>query len=325
MVQIERISGHYSSSVRIQAYDHLAPEQVDACLNLIQHVSDVDGVRPISEHVMLHLRHGGDDHDSHFLATDSHGALVGYLHLDATDMVAGASAELAVAPTARRRGVGSALVARAMESYPGKYFRLWAHGEDHGAHGLALSLGFTQVRTLLQMRRSLYADLPDAPFPSDVTVRSFVPGIDNEAMLELNNRAFAEHPDQGQWTLADLSTRLAESWFTPQGFLIAESNGQMVGFHWTKVHGELRHAHGDKSTHTHQAMGEVYVLGVDPQWRGSGLGRALTVAGLRYLGSLGLDEVMLYVESDNHAARSLYSALGFTKWDSDVLYRRTTP
>lgn len=309
----------------ISIHEHLTSDEVTEVIALINEVSNADGARPISEHVMLHLRHGGDEQDSHLLARDGESKLIGYLHLDATDAVAGASAELAVSPQARLQGVGSALVNTAMNSYNGRAFRLWAHGDDHGAHGLAHSLGFSKVRTLFQMRRSLYASLPVAVMPEGVNLRSFVVGRDESELLAVNNAAFAGHPDQGNWQIADLEARIQESWFDANGFLIAEYDNRIVGFHWTKVHGALQHSHGNKSVHTHKAMGEVYVLGVHPTWRGTGLGKALTVAGLRHLRSLGLDEAMLYVESDNAAALRLYESLGFTHWDSDVLYRRITP
>lgn len=312
-----------ASDVAISHVTHLDHDQIHDVLELIRHVSDVDGVRPISEHVMLHLRHGGDAHDSHVLAYDAHDSLVGYLHLDTTDVVSGASCELAVAPEARRRGVGAALVRTAWDATD-LPVRLWAHGTDHGAHGLATAMGFAQVRTLWQMRRSLYAALPQPQWPSGVSVRTFLPGIDDEALLRVNARAFASHPDQGVWTREDLQVRMAETWFDASGLLVAcAGNGEIVGFHWTKVHGGHTHSHGsDPAPHTHDPIGEVYVLGVDPDWQGTGLGRALTIAGLALLRSRGLDEAMLYVDADNERAIRTYSALGFTQWDSDVLYRR---
>ena len=304
-------------------HHELGQRQVAEALHLINEVTQADGVRPIGEHVMLHLRHGGDVGAIHLFARDGQGELVGFLHLDITDPVAGASAELAVMPRARRQGVATALVNSAMNSYAGDWFRLWAHGEDHGAHGLAESLGFEQVRVLLQLRRSLYSALPTTSLPEGVTLRSFDPAHDAQAFLELNNRVFHDHPDQSNWTIKNLDARINESWFDATGFLLAEHDGSLVGFHWTKVHGALHHAHGEKPSHTHDPIGEVYVLGVDAAWRGTGLSRALTVAGLKYLRSRGLDEAMLYVEADNTSALRLYESMGFTKWDSDILYGRS--
>ena len=74
--------------------------------------------------------------------------------------------------------------------------------------------------------------------------------------------------------------------------------------------------------HGHDPIGELYVLGVSPTARGGGLARALTLAVLGYLRDRGLHEAMLYVDADNTAALKLYTSLGFTRFDVDVMYVR---
>lgn len=310
----------------IRSLPRLTPADAEPVLGLVRASTAEDGLSPLSEHVMLHLRHGGDVADVHYVA-DVQGALAGYAHLDATDAVQGPSIELAVHPRFRRMGVGRALVQAIMADNPGR-MRLWAHGESTGAAELARALGFTQARVLLQMRRSLGEPLPASPMPEGTVLRTFLPGLDDHAWLALNARAFAGHPEQGHWTMADLHARMAEPWFSATGFLIAEetATGAMVGFHWTKVHGD--HPDGEGSghhdherEHEHDEIGEVYVVGIDPSWEGRGLGRALTVAGLVHLRSLGLEQAMLYVDATNEPAIGLYQGLGFTQSDTDVLYR----
>jgi mycothiol synthase len=168
---------------------------------------------------------------------------------------------------------------------------------------------------LHQLRRSLFAPIPAPVLPPGVSLRAFRPGLDDEAWLALNARAFAGHPEQGRWTARDLRIRLAEPWFDPEGFLLAERGGQLLGFHWTKIH-------GNGSGHQHEPIGEVYVLGVDPAAQGTGLGSALTLAGLRYLRRRGLDQAMLYVDGSNPAAMALYTGLGFARWSVDVTFVR---
>jgi len=312
--------------------ERLSPTDVAEILALTHAASDTDGAFPLSEHVTLHLRHGGDLPAVHVVARDAD-RLVGYAHVDTTDPVEGPSAELCVHPLYRRRGLGRALVREAIavaaERDPAGRLRLWAHGDHPSASALALSLRFVRARVLWQMRRSLFAPVPAPVLPEGVSVRPYRPGVDDAAWLDLNARAFAGLPDQGRWTADDLAARLAESWFDPAGFLLAVrgTDQGLLGFHWTKVHGAVRHGDlagtGPDHPHHHDPIGEVYVLGVDPAAQTTGLGTALTLAGLRHLRDRGLQQVMLYVEESNAPAIRLYQRLGFARWSTDVCFRRT--
>jgi len=263
-----------------------------------------DGVDPLAEHVLLHLRREGA---VHLLARDDAGQLVGYAFLDTAG--GNTTAELVVRPANRRYGLGRALASSAIEVAGA--LQVWAHGDHPAAAALARPLGFTRGRVLFQLRRSLLDPIPAPALPDGVALRPFRPGADDTAWLAVNARAFADHPEQGRWTGTDLRMRMAEPWFDPAGFLLAvrERDGRLVGFHWTKVHHDPE-------------IGEVYVLGVDPSAHGLGLGTALTLAGLRHLREHGLDRAMLYVDESNRAAVALYTKLGFERWSVDVMYTR---
>jgi mycothiol synthase len=319
-----------SDGVSIFSLDRLDPSTVAEVVALVDAVTEADGVRPLSEHVMLHLRYGGDDADRNVLLRDADGTLAAYAHLDASDTVEGASAELAVHPAHRGAGHGRRIVSALVDATSDGRLRLWAHGKGSGAAELARSMGFTQMRELWQMRRSLFARLPEPHVPDGIVVRAFRPGADDDAWVALNARAFASHPEQGAWTVRDLRQRMAEPWFDPAGFFVAERDGKLLGFHWTKVHGGgaanghgggAANGHGEVD-HGHEPIGEVYVVGVDPDAHGSGLGKALTLVGLAHLRAAGLAQVMLYVDADNTAAVRLYTGLGFTHWDTDAMFRR---
>ena len=333
--------------VRLEVLTRLSDDEVAAVGLLVEQVTEADGVRPLDEHVSLHLRYGGDVDVRHILVwapehdRADHDRLVAYAHLDVTDQVAGSSAELAVHPAFRRHGLGRRLVQQLLDESPDGRLRLWAHGEHAAAGRLAAGAGFDRVRVLWQLRRSLYAPLPTYTLPAGVSLRPFRPGEDDDAWVALNREAFADLPDQASWTLADLHVRMREPWFDPEGFLVAERTSDdgvgMVGFHWTKVHGGgadaahahvhdsgERHHHGSDGaeSHGHDPIGEVYVVGVDPRERGQGLGRALTLAGLAHLRAAGLPDAMLYVDASNTAALDLYRSLGFAHWDTDVMYSK---
>ena len=313
----------------------LEPPDIAAVHLLVEQATAADGTAPLSEHVLLHLPRGGDAEVRNLLVRDDDGAVLAYAHLDVTDAVEGSSAELVVAPSARRRGLGRALVTALLEHSPDGRLRLWAHGDSPAAAALAASLGFGRSRVLLQMRRSLATPLPEVVLPDGVRLRTFRPGEDERAWTEINNRAFADHPDQGGWAVDEVRLREQEPWFDPAGFFLAERDvdgtPRLVGFHWTKVHGGHRadepheqpldtphdHAH-----HDHPPIGEVYIVGVDPSEQGRGLGPALTLAGLHSLQQRGLADVLLYVDESNAAAVRTYTRLGFERHATDVMYRR---
>ncbi|MGI8661702.1 MAG: mycothiol synthase [Acidimicrobiales bacterium] len=172
---------------------------------------------------------------------------------------------------------------------------------EHGEH--ARAFGLERGRDLFQLRRELPAEAP-AP----IALRPFAEGRDELAWLEVNNRAFASHPEQGAWRLEQLVALESAPWFDAEGFLLHEDapSGRLTGFVWTKVHARP------------EALGEIFVIGVDPDFGGQGLGRALTLSGLDHLHRVrGVEHCMLYVDADNHRALKLYASLGFTRHHVD--------
>ncbi|CAM5655743.1 Mycothiol acetyltransferase OS=Streptomyces glaucescens OX=1907 GN=mshD PE=3 SV=1 [Streptomyces glaucescens] len=298
-------------SVRaIETRATLSPDQTEAVLALLAEAVRVDGQQAVSEQGRLQLRGGEREGVSHLLLT-SGGELVGYAQLEDTDPVEAPAAELVVHPAHRGHGHGRAL-GSALLAASGKRLRVWAHGGHSAARHLAQVLGLTLFRELRQMRRPLTGpELPEPVLPAGVSVRAFEPGRDDAAWLAVNAAAFAHHPEQGSLTQRDLDDRKAEPWFDPAGFFLAERDGELVGFHWTKVHAEER-------------LGEVYVVGVAPGAQGGGLGKALTLIGLRHLAEKGLPAAMLYVDADNKAAVAVYEGLGFTTYETDLMYRTET-
>ena len=182
---------------------------------------------------------------------------------------------------------------------------LWVSRPTDADDRMAEAAGFEPDRDLWQMVRPLPTELPYR-----LETRPFVVGKDEGPWVEVNNRAFDWHPEQGGWTVADVLAREAEPWFDAEGFLLHERDGRLAGFCWTKVHD--RHD---------PPQGEIYVIAVDPDFAGLGLGRALTLAGLDHLAQRGLTVGMLYVDAGNTPAVRLYERLGFTVDHIDRAYK----
>jgi len=179
--------------------------------------------------------------------------------------------------------------------------------DDPVSDAVARMAGLTDRRDLLQLRRPLpvQADHPARPSAPRVALRPFRLGRDVDAWLRVNNRAFADHPDQGRETAETLTARMAEPWYDPADFLVSDDParpGELTGFCWTK-----RHRPADPDP----ALGEIYVIAVDPSHRGEGQGPSFVLAGLDHLSEVGLRTAVLYVDADNGPARRLYDRLGF--------------
>ena len=299
---------------RVEVVDELAPERAEAVLELIERAARADGQPAVSEQGRLQLRGGRREGVRHLLVYvpgEDGEQLVGYGQLEDTDPVEAPAAELVVHPGYRGRGHGRALGGELL-AQSGRRLRVWAHGGHPAARHLAQTLGLTMFRELRQMRRSLADwDLAEPVLPEGVTVRTFQPDVDDAAWLEINAAAFAHHPEQGALTQRDLDDRKGEAWFDPKGFFLAEKDGRLVGFHWTKVHAE-------------EGLREGYGRGVRPGAQGGGLGKALTAIGLRHLAAQGLATAMLYVDADNVPAVTVYERLGFTTHETDLMYRSET-
>lgn len=301
-----------TSSPAVRVLSDAGSVSAAAVLSLADAARAADGHPPLSDQTRVHVQRGtalavvlaGSDE-----APDGAAVLV--------PEGGGAVLELVVRPEARRHGVATALAEEAAVVVEQRGLQdavsVWAHGMLPGAAELAAAHGLTPVRELRRMSADAgaLASLTAPELPEGVRLRPYSPGADDAAWLELNAAAFADHPEQGSLTQADLEDRRGEDWFDAAGFLLAErdADGSLLGYHWTKVEGDGR-------------VGEVYAVGVSPDAQGLGLGRALTVAGLVHMRDRGAERVDLYVDADNTAAVRLYESLGFVLDAADAQYRR---
>ncbi|WP_256842869.1 mycothiol synthase [Ornithinimicrobium cryptoxanthini] len=299
---------------------NLEPAMSADVLALAVRATTHDGVRPLSEQTVIDVRRlpgalADESETTHLVIEQDPDAprpgVIAYAHVERTQPP---SAEIVVDPEHRHAGHGRTLATTVLERWPDT--RFWAHGDLPAAKALFGSLGLTAVRDLWQMTRPLrgeWSELPDVTLPEGFTMRPFELGRDEESWLAVNARAFADHPEQGRMTLADLQERTSEPWFDPHGFLLIEHGDDLAAFHWTKVEPA-------EPGHSVPTAGEVYVVGVDPAYQGRGLGKAVTLVGLHHLRNRGLGSATLYVDGDNAPAIATYHRLGFERSAIDVMY-----
>ena len=288
----------------VQVRRPVAPPDVTLLRDLAAATTRADGHPPFGDAVWRDLAH--PDPDSTLILGFVGDDLVGAVHRAPTDDPATAVAAILVSPDHRIPETATALLDALVTDARARaiaHITLWCFGTDERSDALVSGAGFTKERELWQMRVDLPLD-EDVRWPDGIDVRAFEPGRDDAAWLEVNNRAFRDDPDQGGWTLEILQAREAEAWFDPQGFLLAFDDAGLAGFCWTKIH-------APEPPSDPEPLGEIYVIGVDPDRQGIGLGRALVLGGLASLHHRGVRVGMLFVDAANTAAAGLYRTLGF--------------
>ncbi|HCG56609.1 MULTISPECIES: mycothiol synthase [Brevibacterium] len=211
------------------------------------------------------------------------------------------AAEFLIAPDHRGRGHGQALLSAILDEEPSSW--CWSHGDHPAAQALANKHGLGRDRVLYQMRTDSglsLDDLPQTSAPDGITIRSFAPG-DEDGWRRVNNAAFDWHPEQGSQTPEDFAEITQAPDFDPDSVILAIRDDQIIGFHQTKL----------TDSDVEGRLGEVYVVGVDPSIHAKGVGKALTIEGMRRMVAAGANVIELYVESDNAPALGLYERLGF--------------
>jgi mycothiol synthase len=287
------------------------PHAIAAVNALLAEAERADGHRPLSDHLWLDLVNGGRDGFVGVLArTDRNdGNDVPIAYAQASRANSSWLLELVVAPSHRGdlRTIGADVIGAALDvigADGGGRVDWWVFEPSPAHDELAAAIGLRPGRRLSQMRRRLPTD--ERP---GIETRAFVPGVDEDAWLTVNNRAFVAHREQGGWDREALVLREHEPWFDPAGFLLHERGGRLAGFCWTKLH-----------TDRDPPLGEIYVIAVDPDFHGQGLGKQLTLAGLEHIARRGVSVGMLYVDADNTAGVRLYDALGFTVHHTNRAY-----
>ncbi len=299
----------------IEIKRRVGERDIASILRLVQEIELTDLHKALEDHTWLDLVQGGRKGVLGLTANvPRQSQLAGYLQISKGSQ--SWALELLIHPQFRNEtsGVGQDLLNAGIQEISrqgGGHLHLWIAKPTAYFDSLADSAGLTRGRDLLQMRLPLPIELkPDVGF----TTRNFVVGEDEDDWLAVNNRAFAWHPEQGEWHLDTIVERETEAWFDPSGFFLHHIDGKLAAFCWTKIHSDHE-----------PPLGEIYVIATDPAYAGRGIGRQMCIYALCQLSKLGLSQAMLYVDSANLPALKLYEELGFKIDHLDRAYTADIP
>ena len=297
--------------IEVRAIHGPSEPEVRGLEQLLETTMTFDGHRPMGEQALIELKQGPRAFPHAAFAAYVRGELAGYAHLSERPSAHGWRLEAFTAPAFRGRGVATTLLTSVnahIASHGGGRIHVWAYHPGWAQGRLARRFGMRLIRTLYRMERSL--PMAPEPLPAGFSIRSFSPGVDDDAWLALHNAVFADHPDAGGWGLEDLAWHREEEWFDPDGLLLASDGMGPAGYCWMKQEGDL---------------GWLYFLGVHPRARGSGLAGSLCALGFGRVGGNGASMGLLYVDESNVAAVRLYDKLGFVVGHADHCYELLIP
>ena len=213
-----------------------------------------------------------------------------------------------VHPAWRGQGIGSELLARALVRAHEQGNRYVSCGFDDklvAAHRLMTQSGFRRVVGWVLMRLPAEQAVADPAWPAGYTLRPYSAVNDPAAVQEALNRGFIGHWENRDRPLDDIIHRLQGPHNRPAGILLAYGPaGDIAGICWAGYDPDHNAAVGE-------AVGHIHNLGVVPEHRRVGLGRALLLAGIAWLRSEGQAAIELDAMGNNELALPLYEGVGF--------------
>jgi ribosomal protein S18 acetylase RimI-like enzyme len=134
---------------------------------------------------------------------------------------------------------------------------------------------------------------------------------DAEDVLRIDEKITGT-PNEAQWEsrIIDQMTR------NPLGCLVAEAEGTVVGF----IFGEIR-----GWEFAIPKSGWIEIVGVDPEYHGKGVARALIEKLHVYFRNHNVERVMTMVNWDDPGLVSFFRAVGFERSEFIILEKRNEP
>jgi len=243
------------------------------------------------------------------------GNIVGYMDITPEVKIGRVILNCLVHPNHRRQGLASKLLGHVI--YRAQELRVRVAQvnipEDNTIARNALSkMGFRFIRQFCELRLDISRVRWHYSNQCTVKCRNLQRGEESE-MAQLQNRSFTGIWGYNPNTVADIVYITNLSGFSPADVVLACEGDEIIGYCWTKIICEAA---------TGSRKGQISMLGVDPDYRGKGIGKQVLLAGLSHLKSNGLQVVELSVDGENKEARALYQSVGFELRINSLWYEK---
>jgi mycothiol synthase len=296
------------------------PGDFKAYVQLLVETEQIDrSGRHVSSHTLaecLSRPNYSPEKDLFVVETDR--KIIGYVSLTPELRIGRVLLDGLIHPRYRRKRAATKLFSCAMQrakEFGAKVIQVSIPETNVAAKSLMSSLDFRFIRRFLELKLAICSThLPDVN-PSGFVIRKL--RLDEEDKLtEIQNRSFV-----GTWgfnpnTTEEIVYRISLSGSLPENVMMAYEGCKPIAYCWAKVNSE-------ENALTGKNRGEIHMMGVDPDYRGKGIGKEILLTALAHLKSNGIELVQLTVDSENHAARSLYASVGFEICSRTEWYEKT--
>jgi len=244
------------------------------------------------------------------------GGIVGFIDVTSELNIGRVILNCWVRPEYRRRGLATKLFSYAInraKKLRAKVAHVNIVENNVGAQRLLSRLDFGLVRRFLELR----LDIADVHWP-DINQAAlecrYLQRGEEDKLAQIQNRAFAGTWGYNPDTVEEVTYQTNRKARSLEDVVLTCDGDKVVGYCWTGITCEGRAVNERK--------GRIFMLGVDPDYRGRGVGKRVLLAGLARLKSKALQVAELTVDGENKVAYALYESVGFKIRASSFWYEK---
>ena len=255
--------------------------------------------------------------DKNLFIAESMGKIAGHIDVFPELEIGRVVVQCLVHPEHRRKGIAEKLVERAVEravELKAKVAHANISQDDKAGKKLFSKMRFRFVRRYLELRLDLSKVRLSKIKRNDFPCRSMIPG-EEEKLTRLQNRSFTDTWGFNPNTKEDIIYRIHLPAASFKDVTLCLDGVEPIGYCWSKIYDE-------KDKGLDGTRGRINMLGVDPDYRGKGVGKKVLLNGLVQLKSRGVRIVVLTVDNENKVARALYQSVGFKFRASSLWYQK---